>query len=59
MPLAYGFKYVGQTTRSINGILTEHKRKVKNIVSDSELATYIQECNNRAVDRSGTEALCK
>ncbi|XP_040067690.1 uncharacterized protein LOC115312851, partial [Ixodes scapularis] len=50
VPLACGFKYVGQTSRCLNDRLTEHKRNVKNNAANSELAKHLEECRNCTTD---------
>lgn len=57
IPLACGFRYVGQTSRCVNDRLTEHKRNVKNGAPNSEIAKHMAECNNCRVFWSETEVI--
>lgn len=57
IPLACGFRYVGQTSRCVNDRLTEHKRNVKNGAPNSEIAKHVSECNNCKVFWSETEVI--
>ena len=59
IPLACGFKYVGQTSRCLNDRLTEHKRNFKIKAPNSEIARHAQECINCTIQWSETDVVHK
>lgn len=46
IPLACGFRYIGQTGRCVNERFNEHRRNIRISAPGSELARHLNDCNN-------------
>lgn len=46
IPMACGFRYIGQTSRCVNDRIREHIGNVKRSAPNSEIVKHLLECNN-------------